>query len=101
MRNGLRLYKQGTFIYKQGGLQQECRTDWLQTKGVSVKRGCLGKDRSVAPGNYRVGTRSAKTENIAAMIVSRAKHIQLPNLVPSSESDIVLPPPEKHGRGSI
>ena len=65
------------------------------------QRGCLGKDRSVAPGSYRVGTRSAKTENIAAMIDSRAKHIQLPNLVPSSESDIVLPPPEKHGRGSI
>ena len=82
MRNGLRLYKQGTFIYKQEGLRQECRTDWLRMEGASVKKGCLGKDRSVAPGSYRVGTRSAKTENIVTMIDSRAKHIQLPNLVP-------------------
>ena len=42
----------------------------------------LGKDRSVAPGSYRVGSRGAKTENTVAMIDSRAKHIQLPNLVP-------------------
>ena len=40
-------YKQGTFIYKQEGLQQECRTDWLRTKGGFGQKGVSrkGSDR--------------------------------------------------------
>ena len=81
MRNGLRLYKQGTFIYKQG-VAARVPNGLTQKGGGFGQMGCLREGRSVAPGSYRVGSRGAKTENTVATIGLRAKHIQLPNLVP-------------------
>ena len=63
-------YKQDTFIINRKGCDRSVELTGSGQKGVSVKRGCLGKDRIVAPGNYRVGARGAKTENVTAMISS-------------------------------